>query len=74
MEVETKYNKLKDILSEIERPLLAFSGVVDSTFIAGVAAEMELDFKAITINSPFIPEEEIQEAIRLAKSLDKIDI
>ncbi|MFW6382034.1 MAG: ATP-dependent sacrificial sulfur transferase LarE [Bacillota bacterium] len=70
MELETKYHKLKEILSEIQRPLLAFSGGVDSTFLAGVAAEMKLDLKAITINSPFTPEEEIQEAIELANSLD----
>lgn len=70
MELELKYNKLKEILSEIERPLLAFSGGVDSTFLAGVAAEMELDIKAITIASPFIPEKEIQEAAELARNLN----
>lgn len=70
MKLESKYNKLKEILSEIDRPLLAFSGGVDSTFLAGVAAEMELNFKAITIASPFIPEKEIQEAIELSRSLN----
>ena len=70
MELESKYNKLKEILSKIEKPLLAFSGGVDSTFLAGVAAELELDLKAITIKSPFIPEDEIQESIELAKTLD----
>lgn len=69
MELESKYNQLKEILSEIDRPLLAFSGGVDSTFLAGVAVEIGLDLKAITINSPFIPEQEIQEAVELAKSL-----
>lgn len=70
MKLKTKYTRLKEILSEIERPLLAFSGGVDSTFLAGVAAEMELNLKAITIASPFIPEKEIQEAVELARSLD----
>ncbi|MBF8437131.1 ATP-dependent sacrificial sulfur transferase LarE [Halanaerobiaceae bacterium Z-7014] len=70
MDHESKYEKLKEILAKIDRPLLAFSGGVDSTLLAGVAAEMGLDLKAITINSPFIPEKEIEEAAELAKDLN----
>ena len=70
MDLESKYKELKDILAKIDRPLLAFSGGVDSTLLAGVAAEMGLDLKAITINSPFIPEKEIEEAVELARKLN----
>jgi uncharacterized protein len=54
----------------MERVVLAFSGGVDSTFLLKAAKEALGDnLKAVTIQSPYIPKWEIEEAKQLVKQL-----
>lgn len=69
-----KYSKLQAILTDMESVVVAFSGGVDSTFLLDVAlrtlgSERVL---AVTADSETYPTEELEEAIRLAKSLGAV--
>lgn len=65
-----KYINLINCLKNMERVILAFSGGVDSTFLLKVAKEALGDnIKAVTIQSPYIPKWEIQEAKQLVAEL-----
>ncbi|MBP2649479.1 MAG: hypothetical protein H6Q74_304 [Firmicutes bacterium] len=58
-----KYTKLINCLKKLEKVVLAFSGGVDSTFLLKAATEALGDnLKAVTIQSPYIPKWEIEEA------------
>ncbi len=65
--LQQKYDDLKRSLREIGGIAVAFSGGVDSTFLAAVAAQ-ELGDRAlaVTAHSPLYPEHEQQEAASLA--------
>ncbi len=64
------YQELLKYLKGLESCAVAFSGGVDSTFLAYAAKEALGDLAiAITIDSPYIPRWEIEESIELAKTI-----
>ncbi|MCS7263916.1 MAG: ATP-dependent sacrificial sulfur transferase LarE [Armatimonadetes bacterium] len=67
-ELRSKFESLLDHLKSMGGAVIAFSGGVDSTFLAK-AAYIALGEKAIAITarSPSYPKAELEEAIRLAK-------
>jgi uncharacterized protein len=67
---KAKYNLLIDNLKELEPFVIAFSGGVDSTFLVAAAKEAGVEFEAVTVNSPFVPDREIKEVENLVRSMD----
>lgn len=66
-----KYNRLKEILTEMDNVVVAFSGGVDSTFLLKVAVDV-LGYDhvlAVTADSETYPSSELKEAINLAKMI-----
>lgn len=64
------YDGLIHYIRGLESVAVAFSGGVDSTYLAYAAREALGDkVVAITVESPYIPKWEIQEAIALAKQI-----
>lgn len=65
-----KYKNLLSYLKKLDKVILAFSGGVDSTFLLKAAKEALGDnFKAVTIQAPYIPKWEIAEAKQLVAEL-----
>lgn len=65
-----KYINLINYLKAMKKVVLAFSGGVDSTFLLKAAKEaLGNNFKAVTIESPYIPKWEIAEAKQLVAQL-----
>ncbi len=61
--IETKLAKLKEIFTQMDRALIAYSGGVDSTLVAKVAYDVLGDRAlAITANSPSLLPEELADA------------
>lgn len=71
-ETSAKYEELRAILGKAEGIAVAFSGGVDSTFLAAVARDVLGRDKVLglTAVSPTYPRHELQDAVRLAESLD----
>jgi pyridinium-3,5-biscarboxylic acid mononucleotide sulfurtransferase len=69
--LELKYNKLQEILREMETVVIAFSGGVDSTFLLKAALDTlgSENVLAVTADSETYPFEELQDAIKLAEQL-----
>lgn len=65
-----RYEALRDLLADMGRVLVAYSGGVDSTFLVAVAAEcLGGEILAVTGLSPSIPAAEREEATRLARQI-----
>lgn len=69
-QVLSKLQKLKKILQDMGKVLVAFSGGADSTFLLRVASDvLGKNVLAVTASSETYPEKEIEEAKRLARNL-----
>ena len=71
-ELRQKYQQLLDYLKKTGRVAIAFSGGVDSTFLLKAASEaLPVDhIIALTIDSPYIPHREIEEAGKTAGAMN----
>lgn len=67
-----KEQKLKEILSEMGRVIIAFSGGVDSTYLLRVALDTlgKENVLAVTADSESFPPSELKETIRIANAID----
>ena len=66
----SRYEALQDLLLDMGRVLVAYSGGVDSAFLLAVAAEcLGTDVLAVTGLSPSIAAAEVEEASRLAQQI-----
>jgi uncharacterized protein len=66
-----KLKKLREVIRGYGKRLaLAFSGGVDSSFLLAVAMEEAEEVIAITVNSDFVAQSEIDSADKMAKELD----
>jgi pyridinium-3,5-biscarboxylic acid mononucleotide sulfurtransferase len=65
--LEKKFDRLKEILLQMESVAVAFSGGVDSSFLLAAAAGVkDIDVIALTARSPFVPEPEIKKSKKTA--------
>ena len=66
-----KLIKLREILKNLKRVVIAYSGGVDSTFLLKVAKDIlgKENVLAITADSPIHPDEEIKSAKKIAKKI-----
>jgi uncharacterized protein len=66
--VLAKFEQLKSLLRECGRMLVAYSGGVDSVFLAKVAHDaLGADALAVIADSPSLPRRELQDALNLAE-------
>lgn len=68
--VLNKIDNLKKYLNNHKKFAVAFSGGVDSSFLSKIASISNSDFIAITIKSPFIKAQELDESIEFCKELN----
>ena len=70
MKTQEKLNRLTRILQDLKRVVVAFSGGVDSTYLAFAACkDLGKNSLAVTVDSSFISRSEITEATELARIL-----
>ena len=70
LNIDEKYEKLKNILKSMEDVVVAFSGGVDSTFLLKVAKDVLGDrVLGILADSPTYPSREYKEALKIASQI-----
>jgi pyridinium-3,5-biscarboxylic acid mononucleotide sulfurtransferase len=70
MNTDEKLKKLREMLTQMGRVLIAFSGGTDSTFLLKIASELSPgNVLAVTATSPTYPEYEFEEAVKIAREL-----
>jgi uncharacterized protein len=70
MELNLKFQKLKDSLKDLKSVAIAYSGGVDSTFLLKVAADvLGNNVIAITAKSSTYPEREFKEAVKYIEDI-----
>lgn len=71
MNIETRLDKLNDILTGYGKCAVAFSGGVDSTFLLAAAIRVlgNENVTAITVVPPYVAQWEIREAVELAADM-----
>jgi uncharacterized protein len=70
MELDLKFQKLKDSLKDLKSVAIAYSGGVDSTFLLKVAADvLGNNVIAITAKSSTYPEREFKEAVKYIEGI-----
>ncbi|ABY95185.1 MULTISPECIES: ATP-dependent sacrificial sulfur transferase LarE [Thermoanaerobacter] len=68
--IKEKLRKLQEYLLKLDNALIAFSGGVDSTFLAKVSYDVLGNrVLAVTATSPMHPKSELKEAVELAKKI-----
>ncbi len=68
LDLQVKYDKLKEVLAGYGSVIVAYSSGVDSTFLLRVAHDVLGDkCMAVTIASVFVPEREAEEAVAFCK-------
>lgn len=68
MNLDAKYENLKNIINKLESVIVAFSGGVDSTFLLKVAKDtLGENVIAVTARSSTYPEREFQESVKYAE-------
>ncbi len=71
MNLQQKYDKLREILSQADRLLIAYSGGVDSTFLLKVAVDTlgKNKVAACIARGPSLPQSQYDRAVELAKGI-----
>lgn len=67
--IEQKLNKLRDLLHRYDKAVIAFSGGVDSTFLAAAARSSMADVLLVTARSESLPTAEQADCVKIAGHL-----